>query len=49
MKKVDNKNECKQYQLEKEKSEYNFIIKFSKDNDIDSSAVLSNLPRILIC
>lgn len=48
MKNIDNKNKCKQYQLEREKSEYNFITKFSKNNDIDLGAVLSDLPHVLI-
>lgn len=49
MKKVDDINECKRCRLEREKPEYNFIAKFSKENDMDPGAVSSDLPRILIC
>ena len=48
MKKIDNTNEYKRYRLEREKLEYNFIAKFSKENNIDLGTILSYIPCILI-
>lgn len=49
MKEKNDLNKCKRNQLEKEKSmKSKFIAKFSKDNDINSSAILSYLFHLSI-
>ncbi len=49
MKEKNDLNKCKRNQLEKEKSmKSKFIAKFSEDNDINSSAILSYLFHLSI-